>query len=115
MIDDNEVLARSFARMLRQHDTSVENNPVKAVARICAGEQYDIVMCDLRMPGMDGKEVLAAIRNHFSGRAGMPHIVMMSGSDEISSDELNTPVLMKPCHSTEVRSLVIQLLDSARL
>lgn len=114
VIDDNAVLARSFARMLRAYDTTVECDPKQAVARICAGEQYDVVMCDLRMPGMDGKEVLRAIRNHFAGRAGMPHIVMMSGSDELSADELDTPVLLKPCHSTEVRMMVNRLVDTAR-
>ncbi|HEY0254313.1 MAG TPA: response regulator [Kofleriaceae bacterium] len=112
VIDDNAVLARSFARMLRMHDTTVETDPVKAVQRLLAGEQFDVVMCDLRMPNMDGREVLKTIRNHFAGRTGMPHIIMMSGSDEISSDELDTPVLLKPCYSTEVRAMVNRLVDS---
>ena len=67
VIDDNVVLARSFARMLRNYETLVESDPRVAVARICGGEAFDIVMCDLRMPMMSGIEVLQAIRDSHYG------------------------------------------------
>ena len=111
VIDDNVVLARSFARMLRNYETLVESDPQVAVARICGGEAFDIVMCDLRMPVMSGIEVLQAIREHFTSGGG-PHVIMMSGSDELSTLELETPVLLKPCYSTEVRAMVKRLLES---
>ena len=68
-------------------------------------------MCDLNMPILKGTDVLRAIRNHFANRAGMPHIIMMSGSDELSAEELDAPVLLKPCYSTEVRAMVNRLLE----
>jgi CheY-like chemotaxis protein len=111
VIDDNEVLARSFARMLHRYETLVENDPHVAVARICGGEAFDVVLCDLRMPGMNGLEVLRAIRAHFSSGGG-PQVIMMSGSDELSAAALDTPVLLKPCYSTEVRAMVNRLLES---
>ena len=111
VIDDNVVLARGFARMLRNYDTLVESDPHAAVARICGGEVFDIVMCDLRMPLMSGIEVLQAIRAHFSSGGG-PGVIMMSGSDEFASLDLETPVLLKPCYSTEVRAIVNRLLES---
>jgi len=111
VIDDNVVLARSFARVLRNYETLVESDPRVAVARICGGEAFDIVMCDLRMPMMSGIEVLQAIREHFSSGGG-PDVIMMSGGDELSTFELETPVLLKPCYSTEVRAMVNRLLES---
>jgi CheY-like chemotaxis protein len=111
VIDDNTALARSFARMLRNYDTLVESDPRAAVARICGGEAFDIVMCDLRMPLMSGIEVLQAIRAHFSAGGG-PGVIMMSGGDELGGFELETPVLLKPCYSTEVRAIVNRLLES---
>lgn len=111
VIDDNELLARSLARMLKSYETFVENDPRVAVARICGGEPFDVILCDLRMPGLNGREVLRAIRAHFSSGGG-PRIIMMSGSDELSDADLDTPVLFKPCSSAEVRATVDRLLES---
>jgi CheY-like chemotaxis protein len=113
VIDDNEILARSFLRMLRTFDTSVESDPRQAMARMYAGERFDIVLCDLKMPFLSGLEVLDAIRTYFADRAGMPHVVMMSGSDELCEEELATPVLAKPCSATEVRAMMTRLLEPA--
>ncbi len=112
VIDDNAMLARSFARMLRAHDCEVETDPKQAVARIEAGEQFAVVICDLRMPDLDGRGVLQAIRAYYTTRPGMPQVVLMSGSDELDREALATPVLQKPCHATELRSLVARLLES---
>jgi len=111
VIDDNVVLARSFARMLRDYETVVESDPHAAIARICGGEAFDLIMCDLRMPLLSGIEVLRAIREHFSSGGG-PDVIMMSGSDELATFNLATPVLLKPCYSTEVRAMVKRLLES---
>lgn len=113
VIDDNEILARSFVRMLRTYDVSVEHDPAQAVARMLSGEHFDVVLCDLRMPNMSGLEVLTAIRNYYAGRTGMPHMCMMSGGDELSEQDLATPVLAKPCTATDVRSMVTRLLEAA--
>lgn len=113
VIDDNEILARSFLRMLRTYDTSVEHDPCRAMARLHAGERFEIVLCDLKMPNMSGLEVLDAIRAYYADRDGMPHVIMMSGSDELCEEDLATPVLAKPCSATEVRAMVTRLLGPA--
>ncbi|MEO8844029.1 MAG: response regulator [Kofleriaceae bacterium] len=75
----------------------MENDPEVAVARIRGGEAFDVILCDLRMPNMSGLEVRQGIRAHFSS-GGVP--------------DLDTPVLLKPCYSTEVRATVNRLLES---
>jgi len=113
VVDDNEILARSFLRMLRAYDTSIESDPRNALARIHAGERFEIVLCDLQMPHLSGLDVLDELRAYYANRAGMPHVIMMSGSDELREDELGTPVLPKPCTATQVRAIVTRLLDPA--
>jgi CheY-like chemotaxis protein len=98
--------------MLRAYDTSVESDPRRALARMYAGELFEVVLCDLKMPHRSGLEVLDEIRAYYADRAGMPHIIMMSGSDELSEEDLATPVLPKPCSATEVRAMVTRLLET---
>jgi DNA-binding NtrC family response regulator len=62
VIDDEAALGENIQRMLRQPGTSVEvmADPVKAVAE-CLAHPPDLVLLDLRMPGMRGEEVFARI------------------------------------------------------
>ena len=43
------------------------------MAQVEQGEQFDLVICDRIMPGMDGLEVLKNIRD---GRAAIPFILV---------------------------------------
>lgn len=57
VIDDEDAVARAIERMLRAaHDVVVETDPRDALARIAAGETFDLVLCDLMMPAMSGIE-----------------------------------------------------------
>lgn len=63
IIDDDTNLLASLTRTLRSHfaiDTAQSGN--EGLKRIQAGAQYAIVICDMRMPGMDGIEVLKRVR-----------------------------------------------------
>jgi DNA-binding NtrC family response regulator len=44
-----------------EHQVIATNNPVEA-AEILDKEQFDLIITDLKMPGMDGMELLAAAR-----------------------------------------------------
>jgi len=65
MLIDNEVgLCRMMEAVLRDHGHRVKayTNPVQAVADFSAGD-YDLIITDIKMPEMDGLEVLKHIRN----------------------------------------------------
>lgn len=61
VIDDEEMIVRIVARALGRHEVVCETNPRAALARIAAGEQFDLVLCDMKMPGLSGMDVHAEI------------------------------------------------------
>jgi CheY-like chemotaxis protein len=55
IVDDDPCLARSLARGLRQvADVAIELDPSVALERVKGGEKFDLVICDVMMPGMSG-------------------------------------------------------------
>jgi CheY-like chemotaxis protein len=109
VIDDQPDVGRTIARMLRGYDISIETDPRCAVRRVADGERFDLVLCDLEMPEMNGREVYDAfLRESFD-----PAILMMSGHANVTSlYAAGCPVLVKPFDTSELRELVSALLGS---
>ncbi|MEO8799293.1 MAG: response regulator [Polyangiaceae bacterium] len=58
IVDDDVAVARSAARALRRdHQVVVENDAARARDRLLTGEGFDVVLCDLAMPGLSGAEL----------------------------------------------------------
>ena len=77
IIDDNANVARSFAIMLADHDVDVSIDPRQAANRILAGENFDIIFCDLMMPAMTGMDLYAVIAEKLPKQA--ERIVFVTG------------------------------------
>ncbi|MCK9387889.1 MAG: response regulator [Sulfuritalea sp.] len=63
VVDDEEVVRRSYVRTLASERCSVEavwNG--KDALQVMEQQPFDVVLLDQRMPGMDGMEVLKAIK-----------------------------------------------------
>jgi len=62
IVDDEPPVALAMARGLRgQHDVTMETDGRKVLARIAAGERFDVIFCDLMMPSFSGLEVHQAL------------------------------------------------------
>jgi two-component system, response regulator PdtaR len=85
LIDDEEIVGRTIQRLLDdKHDVTRETDPRKALARVAGGERFDVVLCDLSMPHMNGRDVFEQV---FALDPGLARrIVFLTGG--IGSDEL---------------------------
>jgi signal transduction histidine kinase len=62
VIDDEELIGRTLQRLLGGiHEVTATTRARDALHKIEEGERFDLVLCDLMMPEMDGIDVHAAI------------------------------------------------------
>lgn len=78
LIVDDEPLVRALAkRALRDHECEMASNSDEALD--LAGEKYfDLVITDLRMPGMNGHELVCELLEHPS----TPKIIVISACND---------------------------------
>lgn len=110
VIDDDELVARTIKRLLRErHDVVTERDPETAVARLVAGERFDAMLCELRLPKLSGIQVYSAIRG--VDRAKAERLVFMSGGALDDDTEFflqvsNAQFLEKPFSIERLRAVV---------
>jgi DNA-binding NtrC family response regulator len=61
VVDDRTSVADLVATILARYDVTRETDGARALA-LLSGEAFDVVVTDLRMPGVDGFEVLRAAK-----------------------------------------------------
>jgi two-component system response regulator HydG len=117
LVDDNLEMARTLADGLadRGYDAAAAESGQEAIQRLAA-EPYDAVVTDLRMPDIDGMEVLAASRKLDPER---PVIVMTAYSAVDSAVESIRRgayhYLTKPFKQDELAIFLARALDEARV
>lgn len=64
VVDDMQTMRNTVKRALRRIGISntEEADEGKTALRMMKSEKFDLVMCDLNMPGMSGLELLKAVR-----------------------------------------------------
>jgi CheY-like chemotaxis protein len=76
IVEDSEDDARHVLRLLKDGGYAVTHERVDSLEGMRAAldrHPWDIVICDFRMPGFDGRAALALLREH---NADMPFIVV---------------------------------------
>jgi len=112
-VDDEPHLLSGLRRMLRvkarDWQMSFANTGQEAL-RILADEPFDVVISDMRMPGMDGAQLLAEVRRRHPGTARM----ILSGHADresvISAVGPTQQYLAKPCEVETLTEAVERVL-----
>lgn len=83
LIDDEVLFIENIAETLRLkgYEVSVAGSGEQGLRAIRGGE-FDVVVLDLRMPGISGLNVLKEIRTE---RAGSPEVIILTGHSTIES------------------------------
>jgi CheY-like chemotaxis protein len=61
VVDDEPLIGIAIRRILSDYDVTFEADPSHAVGRIVTGERFDLILCDLHMPALNGAQVLEAV------------------------------------------------------
>lgn len=85
MAEDEENISDFVSRGLSDfdYDVTVVNNGHDAWGKLEAGEHFDLVMLDIRMPEMSGLEVCQKIREHFGYDTPVLMLTALDTTDDI--------------------------------
>jgi CheY-like chemotaxis protein len=112
VVDNEQTVARTMRRLLRSYDVELAYSGDEALQR-CTNEHFDLVLCDLMMPGTDGVafyEGLQAQKNPIAER-----VVFMTGGAFTPRTttflaETTNLILSKPFDAATLRTLVQECL-----
>ena len=112
LVEDQDEVRAATRRILVAQGYSVieaENGDEGLVKYMQMPEAFDLVLTDLVMPHMGGRELVAALRRHHTRSA----IVYMTGysTESVSIDEATIPIIRKPFSASEFLSVVRHALD----
>ena len=117
VVDDEDAIRFMLENQLFKegYKVSIAANGLHAMNKIKSEQKYDLIICDLKMPGMPGVEFLTAIRQMgletpFLIITGFPDKkkIMNAVQQGISG------VILKPFSTTELIAKIANLLGAAK-
>jgi signal transduction histidine kinase/CheY-like chemotaxis protein len=113
VVDDDELVGEAIARALSEdNEVVVMTTAREALASIEAGEQYDVILCDLMMPVVSGVDLYAHVVRCAPKVAGK--IVFMTGGAftpraRAFLKNVVNPCLEKPLDVAKLRGIVARV------
>jgi len=119
LVDDEMDLVDLVTRVLADDGHVVEHalGGREALQRL-ANEEYDLVLLDMRMPGLSGQDVYRVIEQDYPG---LVHRVILTTGDTVCSpisawlEDAGCPVLEKPFDVAQLRAAVASALEKTRV
>jgi two-component system NtrC family sensor kinase len=110
--DIGELLAAMLQKLGYRFELKVTGEAAQAALE---ARDYDVVLCDLRLPGLDGPALydwMTEHRPHLCARTAFITADTLSPSSQRFLARASRPVLEKPFHPAELRQLLAQLLPA---
>jgi two-component system response regulator PilR (NtrC family) len=117
IVDDEKSMCQYFSIMLKKdgYDVRTANSGKKAIAEVKDGN-YDVVITDIKMEGMDGIQVLAEIKKI---DRNLPVVIMTAyASQKTAIEALNKGAfyyLIKRAKNEEIKMVIRNALDMHRV
>lgn len=110
IVDDEVFIIAALRRLLgREHDVTAVMSVPDAISLIEQGSRFDVILCDLRMPGMSGIDFYERLRTlapELVGRIVFCTGAVMSPDTNRFFDQVSNRILEKPFDPMAVRLLV---------
>jgi CheY-like chemotaxis protein len=108
-VEDEPAVGRTIQRLLAPHRVTVVTRAREALARIAAGEHFDVILCDVMMPELTGMDFHARLREARPELAD--HVIFLSGGAFTPRareffERVPNPRIDKPIDPAKLRSLV---------
>jgi len=110
IIDDEAVFAGSLERLLSsEHEVTAVTSGRAALERLCAGERFDAIVCDLVMPGTSGAELHAELTRRAPDQA--ERMIFLTGGvfsrrAQQFLESVANHWFEKPCNLQELRAAI---------
>jgi len=117
VVDDEQSMTQFLSIVLRKEGYQVVtvNNGKEALDKV-RGETFDVVITDIKMPGMDGIQLLTGIKKH---DATLPVVIMTAyASQQSAIDAVNMGAfqyLIKNAKNDEIRLVVRNALEMRKV
>lgn len=117
IVDDEKNMRKTLADILHDEGYEVATAATGDEAvELCSKNEFDVVLMDVRMPGIDGVEAFRRIRRHREG----VRVILMSGYDatqlkEAALDEGAIAFLSKPLDVQKMIQLIGEVKETAIL
>lgn len=109
VVDDDELIRRTLRRILSSHEVTEACSGAEALHGLAARSDYDVILCDLMMPGITGIDVYEQIKETEPALAS--RFLFMSGGvfgDDMEKRlaRLNRSVISKPVDREALHKLL---------
>jgi DNA-binding response OmpR family regulator len=114
VVDDDKSILRTFTRILQKSDYEIETAETgKEAIEKAENRQYDLALVDIRLPDMDGTDLLAKLKNQLQKTVK----IMITGFPSLETgvkalDEGADAYLVKPVKPQELLVLLEEKLKN---
>lgn len=116
VIDDEEAIVFTISEILNMegHICDIAQNGKLAITKM-AEKKYDLVICDIRMPEFDGKQVFAHVAENYPDLS--KHFIIVTG-EVVNPDTLSflkenkIPYITKPFTMEEIKQIVVDVVEN---
>lgn len=110
IVDDEPYVRNALSRVLKEYSTTTAADGRQAIEMLSSpDETFDLILCDLMMPGVSGMDIYAHLQAHHAGREA--RLVFLTGGAFTKEaqdfvERIDNAVVQKPFNFPQLRSII---------